>query len=113
MKHHIKEMTNNLRSNFVGSFHHYKIKLLAETVLVNALRTFYIKETTSVAIKYENKERALRKITYLSIVKFLFFVIFITSFDIMLARYSLLVPYIFPIDCGIVLVILLIWWRDL
>ena len=113
MKYEIKLMTNNFKSNLIAHFHHYKIKLLEEIHLINAMRTFYIKDTTSAAFKYENKKSLLGFITYFTVIKLTFFSIFIISFDIMLARYSLLLPYIVPIDVAIIVIILLVWWKDL
>jgi len=113
LKYYIKQMGDILRSNLATNFHHFKITLLSETDLVNALRTFYVKKTTSVATKKENKKLALKNITFLSIVKLGLFGIILGAVDIILSNFELLFWYILAIDGGIVVFVLLIWWRDL
>jgi len=109
----IKQMGYILKSGLSTTFHHFKISHLSETELVNALRTFYMKKTTSVAVKKENKKVALRNITFLSIIKLGLFVIILSAVDIMLLNFEILFWYIIAIDGGILVFYLLIWWRDL
>ncbi len=113
LKFHIKQMGDILKSNLAINFHHFKITLLSETELVNALRTFYVKETTSVAVKKENKKAALRNITFLSTIKLGLFGVIISAVDIILFKFEIIFLYIIAIDWGILAFYLLIWWRDL
>lgn len=113
LRFNIKQMGEVMKNNLAISFHHYKIALLSETKLVNALRTFYVKDTTSVATKIENKKAILRNITFLSIMKLVLFAIILSAIDIILFKFGIIFWYIMGIDAGILIFILLIWWRDL
>ncbi len=113
LRSNIKQLGDIMKNNLATTFHHYKIVLLSETNLVNALRTFYVKGTTSVATKIENKKATLRNISFLSIMKLVLFAIILSSIDIILFKFEIVFWYIIGIDTGIVIFILLIWWREL
>ena len=109
----IKQMGNILKNNLATTFRHYKIALLSENNLSNALRTFYVKGTTSVSTKIENKKATLRNISFISIMKLVLFAIILSSIDIILIEFEISFWYIIAIDTGIMIFIFLIWWRDL
>ncbi|KKN10752.1 hypothetical protein LCGC14_1033450 [marine sediment metagenome] len=113
LRSNIKEMGDIMKNNLATTFHHYKIELLSEVNLVNALRTFYMKGTTSVATKIENKKATLRNISFIPIMKLALFAIILSSIDIILSNFEIVFWYIIGIDTGIVIFILLIWWREI
>ncbi|KKL45626.1 hypothetical protein LCGC14_2353740, partial [marine sediment metagenome] len=113
LRSNIKQIGNIMKNNLATTFHHYKIALLSETNLVNALRTFYVKGTTSVATKIENKKRTLRNISFISIMKMVLFTIILSAIDIILLNFEITFWYIIAIDIGISIFFLLIWWRGL
>ena len=46
LKHYIHEYSNNLKSNIVANFHHFKARLLSDEELLNALRLLYVRVDT-------------------------------------------------------------------
>ncbi|MFX0155114.1 MAG: hypothetical protein ACFE9Q_11355 [Candidatus Hodarchaeota archaeon] len=111
MRYYIKKYTNTLKSNFVANFHHFKIILLSDTALINALRTFFIKEEVTTSIGLVNKKKLLNGNSFSILRKALFIIVIIVYFDYILFSISINMIYVICINCLISIGFLMIWWR--
>ena len=112
LQYHITKYTNNLKSNIVSNFHHFKAVLLSGNALMNAIRTFYLKDKTPIFETPIAKRHALRGNNSHKLWKFSMCGILIFYFDFFLLSVNFLFIYIFVINFGILVAIILLWWRS-
>ncbi|UCC19887.1 MAG: hypothetical protein JSV62_01010 [Promethearchaeota archaeon] len=108
----IVQYANNLKSNIVSNFHHFKTVLLSGNALMNAVRTFYLKDKTSIYETPIAKRYALKSNNSHKFWKLIMCSILVFYFDFFILWMKLLFIYIFPINFGILLAIILLWWRS-
>lgn len=108
----LREATKNIRANFVANFHHFKIDLLRDNELVNALRIFitksdhdYTPNNHMEVISKENLNEVLLK---------LICIIFLMSYTgYLLAQLGFILSFILLVETCIVITSIFIWWREL
>ncbi|MFX1420460.1 MAG: hypothetical protein ACFE9N_16265 [Promethearchaeota archaeon] len=108
----ILNYANNLKSNIVSNFHHFKSVLLAGNPLMNAVRTFYIKDKTIIFETPIAKKYALKGNDSHRFWKLIMCSILVFYFDFFILWMKFLLIFIFPINFGILIAILLLWWRS-
>ncbi len=113
LRHYINLFSVIFRNNLVANFHHFKIKLLSDLDLINALRTFYIKKDISLSTGVVNKREMINGSKFNNVGRFLFCVIIVIYFLYYLWNNHIPFIYIISINIGIPTCILLIWWRSL
>ncbi|MFX0034280.1 MAG: hypothetical protein ACFE9I_01405 [Candidatus Hermodarchaeota archaeon] len=110
MNYFITKYSNNLKSNLVSNFHHFKTKCLSRDALVNAIRTFFVKtdisskqNNTKTSHHYINKAHFLGKLSITCIL--------LIYIDIVLFTIKLFYGYILLINSVFIVSFLFIWWR--
>jgi hypothetical protein len=104
--------TNSINSSFKANFHHHRIKLLSDIDLINGLRTLITMKGDAPPIEPQNSE-ILKNIELTQILKTLTITFILAYFTYLLNLFSISVSLIILMDCAIVLIVLLIWWKDL
>ncbi|KKN19052.1 hypothetical protein LCGC14_0949620 [marine sediment metagenome] len=120
----VRKMSNDLKSNLIANFHHYKFILLSDISLLNAVRTFFIRGIPSMKTQKENKTEIEEKekiealkisfgqiLGILSKIIFFSLVIFVCNF--VLFYLNIMSIIIFIIDLGLIIAFFLIWCREL
>ncbi|MFX1297957.1 MAG: hypothetical protein ACFFD2_24300, partial [Promethearchaeota archaeon] len=112
LKYLISQYTNNLKSNIVSNFHHFKAVLLSGNALMNAVRTFFYKVRTPIFETPIAKRQALRGKNAHKVWKLTTCSILVLYFDFFIFWMKFPFIYIFLINFGILIAILLLWWRS-
>ncbi len=112
MRFFINKFKINFKTNFVGNFHHFRTTLLSGIPLVNALRTFIMKEEVGASTKLVDKKRKLKgKISH-NLGRVVLITVLIFYFDCFFAIFTVPLIYIACIDLLFTLTVILIWWRS-
>ncbi|MFX0135492.1 MAG: hypothetical protein ACFFDN_17745, partial [Candidatus Hodarchaeota archaeon] len=111
LKYYIKKDSNDLKSNLVSNFHHFRATLLSDTALLNALRTIFTKHDASIDTKSAKKE-TLKGNNYHTIGKLSSCIILILYIDVVLILLRTFILYIVIINFTIVFFLIFIWWRS-
>lgn len=111
LQYDIKKDSNNLKSNLVSNFHHFRATLLSDTALLNAIRAIFTKHDVSLDIKTDKKE-ALKGNNYHIIGKLGFCIILILYIDFVLFFLGVIIMYILIVNLGVVVSLIFIWWRS-
>jgi len=109
LHHKIIQYSNDLKSNIVSSFHHFQSALLSGNALMNAVRTFYMKDKTPICETSSNKKMALS--TRYSFWKFLLCVVVLLYFDYFFILLNFRFIYILGINGGFIIALIVLWWR--
>lgn len=109
----INQYSNNLKSNIVSNFHHFQATLLSGNALMNAVRTFYLKERTPIYETPLEKKHALHSLNSHMFWKFLVCIGLLLYFDYVLFLHKLQFYYILGINGGFLFIFILLWWRSL
>jgi len=113
LRHYIKKFSTILKSNFIATFHHFKITLLSDTHLINAVRTFFLKTEVPEGTGVVDKRIMLNGNRINVFARFMFCVIIMIYFSFHF--FKLQVPFLFiiAINFGIAFCLLIIWWRSI
>ncbi|MFX1568867.1 MAG: hypothetical protein ACFFCV_10940 [Promethearchaeota archaeon] len=113
LRHYIKKFSTILKSNFIATFHHFRITLLSDTHLINAIRTFFLKTEVPKITGVVDKRNMLNgnKVNIFS--RFMFCVIIMIYFSFHLLNLQIPLLYVIGINFGISFCILMIWWRSI
>ena len=106
----LKEYELEFISNFAQDFHHFKISLLAERDLVNALRLFYFR-----GVSYPIAENTYdnNKIPFLVYFKVLFCCTLIIYFNFILFSWDIQLYLIILANFALLGIIVYLWWKGL
>ncbi|MFX1467704.1 MAG: hypothetical protein ACFFB8_03505 [Promethearchaeota archaeon] len=103
----ISKYSNNLKSNVVSNFHHFKAKLLTRDALINAVRTFFVKADIST----NNTQKFNHKKNFHFLGKLSITCILLVYIDIVLFTIKLFYGYILLLNFVFIVSFLYIWWR--
>ncbi len=112
LKKRMRYVGNTLRSNFVGNFHHFKITLLTEDNLINALRTYFFK-IPDPEDQNESMNKGRKSLSPKFLMKALFMCFLIIYLDYTLIPYKIPILYLVLLNFILVLIIISLWWREL
>jgi len=111
LKYYIRKDSNDLKSNLVSNFHHFRATLLSDTALLNAIRAIFTRHEVSIDIKSDKKE-ALKGNNYHTIGKLSFCIILILYIDVVFLFLRVFILYILIINLAVVFSLVFIWWRS-
>ncbi|MHA2290479.1 MAG: hypothetical protein ACXABG_16960, partial [Promethearchaeota archaeon] len=110
----LREFTASLKSAFASNFHHFKITKLSDAELVNAFRSSVIKQEVGVKNdSNENKCESIKLGTGISILKAIFLLSIVVSFDLLLLPFGLPMGVRILISVTFLVSLIVIWWREL
>ncbi|MFX1553137.1 MAG: hypothetical protein ACFFBV_04355, partial [Promethearchaeota archaeon] len=112
LKYNIKKDSNDLKSNLVSNFHHFRATLLSDTALLNAIRAIFTIHDISLDIKSDKKE-ALKGNNYHTIAKLGFCTLLILYIDVALFFLGIFILYILIVNLGVIISLIFIWWRSI
>ncbi len=109
----ISQYSNNLKSSIVSNFHHFQAVLLSGSTLMNAVRTFYLKDRTPIFESTIDKKGALHSNNSHMIWKFLACIGLLLYFDYFFFHLRFHFFYILAINAGFIFIFIVLWWRSL
>lgn len=112
LNYYINSFSRNFKSNLVANFHHFRITLLSDTNLVNAIRTFFIRDNPSVVNNKSDKKSSLNGKRYNGLGKLGIIGAFITYITYFLLSLKITIWYIIALNSLFTLLIIFIWWRS-
>ncbi|MFX1279976.1 MAG: hypothetical protein ACFFA3_11205 [Promethearchaeota archaeon] len=113
LKERLQKLEGVLRSNFVGNFHHYQIKLLSGINLINALRTYFFRATPATASSSDEFYQGRPVLTLPLLMKAsVIFIIALVSF-ILLSSFNIAPLINLTITIGLIILVISFWWREL
>ncbi|MFX1304411.1 MAG: hypothetical protein ACFE9X_13730 [Promethearchaeota archaeon] len=112
LKYNIKKDSNDLKSNLVSNFHHFRATLLSDTALLNAIRAIFTIHDICLDIKSDKKE-ALKGNNYHTIAKLGFCTLLILYIDVVLFFLGIFILYILIVNLGVTISLIFIWWRSI
>ncbi len=113
LNYYINNFSHNFKSNLVANFHHFRITLLSDTNLINAIRTFFVKDNPGVVTTKSDKVLNFNGNGYKGLGKLGIISVFIIYFTYFLFSLNLSIWYIIALNMLFILLILFIWWRSL
>ncbi len=114
MQYFIRKYSDTLKSNIVSNFHHFQAVLLSGNALMNAVRTFYLKEKVATYETPINKKKALNSNNSHIFWKFGICAGLVFYFSLFLFFFmNLLIFYIICINLVFIVGLTLLWWRSL
>lgn len=111
LKYYIKKDSNNIKSNLVSNFHHFRATLLSDNTLVNAVRTIFTRHDMTSDTK-PNEQDPLKGNNYHTLGKLFLSTALILYIFFVLLSLNLSLLYIIPISVAVVLSFILIWFRS-
>ena len=108
----LKYYSNALKNNFHANFNHYKINLLAENNLINAMRTL-IFNNNSIPFKSGHEPERKKKLNAEAILKnaFCFFLLAYSSFILIQLGVSFIL--IISFNISLIAIMISLFWREL
>ena len=110
---YINSFSRNFKSNLVANFHHFRITLLSDTNLINAIRTFFIRDNQNIVNNKSDKKLILNENRYNGLGKLGIIIGFILYFVYFLFRLNVKIGYIITLNSLFILLIMFIWWRNI
>ena len=110
LRYHVKKFSNTLKSNFIGNFHHFQATLLSDIALINAIRTFFVKETSKTA-SGAIKRKSLNGNRFNIFVKAGVSIILLLYFEYIFFSFHFPMLYVISINLILIGSIIIIWWR--
>ncbi|MFX0004443.1 MAG: hypothetical protein ACFE9C_04735 [Candidatus Hodarchaeota archaeon] len=107
------QYSSTLKSAIVSNFHHFQALLLTGNALLNAVRTFYLKEKVATYKNPIDKRRALGSTNSHTSLKFGICVGLIVYVSAFLIFMKLFIFYIIVINLAFITAFILLWWRSL
>lgn len=109
----INQYSNNLKSNIVSNLHHFQSVLLSGNALMNAVRTFYLKDRTPILESPMEKKAELHRNNSHLLWKFFICIGLLLYFDYFFFSLQLHFLYILGLNGGFIVAVILLWWRSL
>jgi hypothetical protein len=113
MQYYINLYSDTLKSAIVSNFHHFKAIILTGNSLMNAIRTFYLKEEVSIVKNPLDKRKALHFPSSHIFWKFVLCIGIIAYISAFLLFMNLFIGYIIGINIGFITGLIYFWWRSL
>jgi hypothetical protein len=113
MQYDINRYTSIIKSALVSNFHHFKVVLLTGNALINAVRTFYLKEDVSTYHNPIDKRKILHSSNSHKFWKFGICTGLVVYVSIFLFFIKLFIGYIIGINVMLISGLIIIWWRSL
>ena len=113
LNYYIKKLSNDFKSNLIANFHHFRITLLSDNNLFNAIRTFFTRETTSEIKTKKDKRNVLKDNNFNALAKFSLLAAILAYIDYIFLKFHLSIFYIALISFMFFVIFTLIWWRSI
>ncbi|MFX0039575.1 MAG: hypothetical protein ACFFCY_04945 [Promethearchaeota archaeon] len=113
IQYYMNQYSLTLKSAIVSNFHHFKAVLLTGNALINAVRTFYIKEEVPTFKHPIDKRKVLHSTNSHIFWKFGICIGLLVYLSVVLMFMNLFIVYIIVVNLVVAAGLILLWWRSL